>query len=669
MVGGNPVGGGNTQTTSASIHNNPDTTVRRLRIGADLNNILTPNNPYIGRIREIIVYNTQLTFQQQKMVEAYLGEKWKASYNSYADSSGNFGDGSIWFNNVVPTLSTAVVIPNGFNITINTSGVYPRLQNKNFTNWGFADPGISKGGTFIINGGVDMVTEYVLQDVPWGGLTRTPNMGQTGGFAVSPVLTIPTGATLNLSAQRIQALSYNVPVVRVTNGTLNTTVPLLYGHSTSSAIVGETNSSITITNSTLATTNRWNTNATTQGTAITVQSGTTCTLLSCTLSPTHVPNLLTEGGSFPNANAVNNCTHVYNNNATTNFIGCRISGYGTNGSWSLTNPEANGVGVLLNATTGVTQANFTDCLIQCDLVTSQLIVRDRIGVDIVNGGATATFDRCIINGSSFNTSTPTGVLGNAGVNVRSGGFALFNECIITGGAGEGTLTNTTQRYDQLATYPAAIRLTGATSNLTLSSCTINGSSVSRGQGIHINSSGGVNTFNCKYYAGPVSNAINGTTNQTVNIAGQIIEDSFTGYRAITLPRFFINPVTKNSYIRYATNGTGVGFDAFTYQYTVDSLSAFSMPDVSAVRFGTPYAGGYLVGTAVIPPPAAVSYGTLVDNTTGTAILTLDLLNSLFMVPVSAFSTPPLTSSIGYRVANALTTNQSVGHLIASFTTN
>ena len=122
---------------------------------------------------------------------------------------------------------------------------------------------------------------------------------------------------------------------------------------------------------------------------------------------------------------------------------------------------------------------------------------------------------------------------------------------------------------------------------------------------------------------------------------------------------------KNAYIRYAANGTGVGFDAYTYQYTVDSLSAFSMPNEGDVRLGTPYAGGLLTGKAIIPPISAVSYGTLVDNSSGTAILTLDLLNTFFQTPLSALSTP---GTIGYRVANSLNTVESVGHLIASFTT-
>jgi hypothetical protein len=47
-----------------------------------------------------------------------------------------------------------------------------------------------------------------------------------------------------------------------------------------------------------------------------------------------------------------------------------------------------------------------------------------------------------------------------------------------------------------------------------------------------------------------------------------------------------------------------------------------MPSRSDVRLGTSYASGSLTGTLAVPSASAVSLGTPVDNTTGTAVLTV-----------------------------------------------
>jgi hypothetical protein len=155
-------------------------------------------------------------------------------------------------------------------------------------------------------------------------------------------------------------------------------------------------------------------------------------------------------------------------------------------------------------------------------------------------------------------------------------------------------------------------------------------------------------------------AINTTSTATnpIRISGNIL-NSPNGTAAIYAPSYRINPVPQNSYIRYARNGTGVGSDAYLYQYTTDSLSAFSMPPISAVRSGVQYANNTLTGTCQIPAPASVAFGVPVDNTVGTATLNpVDLMN----VSVSSLTA---TNSLGARLKNSATV-ESVGRILASF---
>jgi hypothetical protein len=143
----------------------------------------------------------------------------------------------------------------------------------------------------------------------------------------------------------------------------------------------------------------------------------------------------------------------------------------------------------------------------------------------------------------------------------------------------------------------------------------------------------------------------------VRISGNLI-GAPNGIPAVYAAAYTVNPVPYQTYIRYANNGTGVGSDAYLYHYTTDSLSAFSMPPVSAVRAGVQYADNTLTGTCQIPSVSSVAFGALVDNTTGTATLT----STLWETPISSLTA---TNSVGARLKNSATV-ESVGRIIASF---
>ena len=144
----------------------------------------------------------------------------------------------------------------------------------------------------------------------------------------------------------------------------------------------------------------------------------------------------------------------------------------------------------------------------------------------------------------------------------------------------------------------------------------------------------------------------------VRISGNLI-GAPNGIPAVYAASYTVNPVPYQTYIRYANNGTGVGSDAYLYHYTTDSLSAFSMPPLSAVRAGLQYANNTLTGTCQMPAASAVTFGALVDNTTGTAAITS---NTLFDVSVASLTA---SDSLGARLKNSATV-ESVGKIIASF---
>ena len=200
-------------------------------------------------------------------------------------------------------------------------------------------------------------------------------------------------------------------------------------------------------------------------------------------------------------------------------------------------------------------------------------------------------------------------------------------------------------------------------------------------GIVNTSTGSVTVYGNLY--GSVASALANTSTGPVTVLGNVLSDSRggagitssnaaanvrisgnligapNGIPAVYAASYTVNPVPYQTYIRYANNGTGVGSDAYLYHYTTDSLSAFSMPPLSAVRAGLQYANNTLTGTCQIPAASAVTFGALVDNTSGTAALTS---NTLFDVSVASLTA---TNSLGERLKNSATV-ESVGKIIASF---
>jgi hypothetical protein len=228
---------------------------------------------------------------------------------------------------------------------------------------------------------------------------------------------------------------------------------------------------------------------------------------------------------------------------------------------------------------------------------------------------------------------------------------------------------------------AGILNSGIGSVLATGNCFGSSSTNNPGAGISNTSTGSVTVYG--NLNGSTASALSNTSTGSVTVVGNVISDSRggagiassnaaanvrisgnligapNGIPAVYAASYTVNPVPYQTYIRYANNGTGVGSDAYLYHYTTDSLSAFSMPPLSAVRAGLQYANNTLTGTCEIPAASAVTFGALVDNTLGTAALTN---NTLFDVSVTSLTA---TDSLGARLKNSATV-ESVGRIIASF---
>jgi hypothetical protein len=100
-----------------------------------------------------------------------------------------------------------------------------------------------------------------------------------------------------------------------------------------------------------------------------------------------------------------------------------------------------------------------------------------------------------------------------------------------------------------------------------------------------------------------------------------IMDNVSGYWAVYSPRIFI--ATSGS-MQFTLNEQTTNNNITLY-----SQDLFSSPAVNDVRQGTTYgAGGALTGTLEVPPASSVAVGVPVDNTVGTAIISITDMGAL-----------------------------------------
>lgn len=270
------------------------------------------------------------------------------------------------------------------------------------------------------------------------------------------------------------------------------------------------------------------------------------------------------------------------------------------------------------------------------------------------GGATAGGGFTLNNGVTVTANLVAGSLGGlialAGSNSATitgnlSNISSYNTAIAHSSTGTLTYSGSISAGSGNASHGITISSTGAM-NYTGGTVT-GGSSITTAYGIN-NSSSGTITATGTFNAGAGGSAINNTSTGTLVITGNCtasatassIQSSSTaanvticgsfigssnGVSALYVAKFKLNTVPVGAKTRYALNGSTTYVDMFTIDST--NTASFTMPAVTDVRSGVAYAGTGsgggigLTGTAFIPPAASVAYGTPVDATTGTAVLT------------------------------------------------
>jgi hypothetical protein len=363
------------------------------------------------------------------------------------------------------------------------------------------------------------------------------------------------------------------------------------------------------------------------------------------------------------------------------------------GNWSDTNPATSpwGTGGVLYAPAtndDVYSNNFTihvDTNVTVTSVTNNS-ASSRLWKDGATTTATAGGTFNLLNGITLTVGTIFGIPVNTNAVLLSGtNSASIVASNINGPAGNsvnadtitnigsGTLQVTGNLLGGVSTQSSPDVISNTSSGIVNFTGNITGGSGSRSRGIDNSSVGTIIvTGNVTAGTGSTAYGINNSSTGTAIVVGNVTATSATnafvssnasainkisgniinhpnGTAAIYATRYVVDPVPQNSFIQYSN----------VNQFSTDSLSAFSMPPVSAVRFGTSFANGTLTGTCKVPSQNSVNVGVPVDNTVGTAFLT----------PAALFDTSvaSLTSSntLGARLKNSATV-ESVGNIIASF---
>jgi hypothetical protein len=128
---------------------------------------------------------------------------------------------------------------------------------------------------------------------------------------------------------------------------------------------------------------------------------------------------------------------------------------------------------------------------------------------------------------------------------------------------------------------------------------------------------------------------------------------YNGVQPILSPNFYLINGAQNSYIKQNSNANDS-----VYYWT--SGTTFSYPSARDVRLNVRYNNNNSIGTMVVPPPSSVILLSPVDNTVGTATLTVsDVIN----YPIQNI---PNDNSIGAKLKNITTSSAFSGIVLNSF---
>lgn len=261
-----------------------------------------------------------------------------------------------------------------------------------------------------------------------------------------------------------------------------------------------------------------------------------------------------------------------------------------------------------------------------------------------------------------------------------GGNNISNGNVVVTGNVYGPTQNNASQYGILNSGAGLLKITGDV---------YAGGTRSDVYGI-LNSSAGTVIVIGNLYGGNVSPAVQQSSTGTVLVTGTItastnahgvvssntaarneftgtLVNSVSGRQAVYCARYLVHPKMFDNSIVQAVDRSGT----YVTYYSPEAYSTSYVPHVSSVAVGTAYAAVsslsgvavnipvQLSGTMVVPSEASVSFGTLVGQTTGTAIHNSEQLQQVWSTNINTLTA---ANSLGARLRNTATV-QEVGQQI------
>ena len=267
-----------------------------------------------------------------------------------------------------------------------------------------------------------------------------------------------------------------------------------------------------------------------------------------------------------------------------------------------------GVGVTININSNLNQLQNSGSQVLLINVPSTINI---VGNIIVSGNSTNVSAVCVIVNASVNLNITGNIIGNNGI-----------------------FSSNSQQY------PLSISANGVGSILNiignLTSGNLGGVCLNSLANISVNITGNItNTINTSlYFSDAKSNSI--SCNGIIIGSAQPAIRSVNALSIITIKGPIIN---TNGFMAILTSGKllikSTAFPSWTFQDENNSNkilyspgTELGNPATTDVREGTTYADGALTGTLIVPPTGSVAVGVPVDNTTGTAMISIQDMGSL-----------------------------------------
>jgi hypothetical protein len=269
--------------------------------------------------------------------------------------------------------------------------------------------------------------------------------------------------------------------------------------------------------------------------------------------------------------------------------------------------------------------------------------------NVVGGGGSGTVARGV-NQTAGNLTVIGNVVGGLGSGTGQEGINFTGTSISIIGNIVGTSVQAGTNTTSPITVTGNVSGSAAAGITTTAPVIVTGSVVAQGAAAAINAGANVVFINVSgsVIASATSNAISATNaSAVVNLAGNII--NVNGKQAIYCQNLFLDN-TATTQAQFFTFG---GSDRTLY--SADTFP--NLPSASNVRFGTTYGpGSGNTGTLRMASSQDVRSGVLTDNTTGSAILSMESLSNEIQISTDPFA---------QRLRN-ISTVDTVGYLLTAF---